>query len=135
MNIFPTIFRVFKVPENDSKHYIEMERFDNDITYLIMNILPKKVIDEMGRVLQIKEDLFALFQYKIPSTFDQNVMGWRLQDINDVRIDTIIGKFKSSNLTYAIYTKFINLYKRELDKILPIINDQLFILRSKLGGH
>ena len=43
-----------------------------------------------------------------------------------------VTRFSNSRLTFKTYDDFIKLYKIALDKYLPMINEQLFILRYRL---
>lgn len=177
-HIFPEIYSYFTFSDNPvpSQHFIEMERFNGDVTDLIMRILPKMCISFMNLDPGVASDLYQLFEFKIPTTMADPRLGLRfhftpiiihiINNIDTVEIpktqeqlaelgkrngikveewttvkdiqrtvkkfQEFVAKFSASNLTKQTYDEFITLYKTTLNKYLPMINEQLFVLRYRL---
>lgn len=182
-HIFPEIHSYFNFLDNPnpSQRFIEMERFDGDVTDLLMHILPKMCISLMNLDENDAKDLIQIFEYKLPSTIQDPRLGLRfyftpiirhiIKNLNehgvpdtqedlariaqkeDIKLDSwikindiqntvktfrsFVTKFSTSKLTSKIYNDFINLYITVLNKYIPMINEQMFVLRYRLleTGH
>lgn len=111
-NIFPEIYRSFKFASDPSqKIYIEMERFDCDVTDMLMDKLPKLVIESMNLDQKTSEQLFDIVRMKMPSTVPSDVYGIM---------------FTMSPLTIKIVEN-----RKTLE--LPNTDDELVKLGDKLG--
>jgi hypothetical protein len=85
----------------DGKKYLIMERFDNDITHIYFNLLPKIVLENMNLSKNTTEDMKMIFDIKTPS----------LNPIipKDAQIN-ILATISATNkeITLELYDMFIN---------------------------
>ena len=66
-HIFPEIYRYFRIADDPKKGeiFIEMERFDGDLSDLIQYSLPRMIIKNMGLENDVIDDLIQLYETKL----------------------------------------------------------------------
>lgn len=139
-HIFPEIYNYYKITNEPSRILIEMERFDNDVTYLLMEYLPHICARSMGLDQQIETDLLNILWYKMPSTnynprFDiVYPLNQKVDEpsVKNDKCDKFVEEFANSMLTLSIYNEFMKIYIEALNLYLPMINEQIFVLQYRL---
>ena len=140
--IFPTIYsyNMFR----GSKYCIEMTRFDGDITDVLMNFIPLKLIASNEHLSQFeKDDLFELFRTKIPTTYNEynplivrsigRFVGANLylsknnfnEQLTSDLMNYLKKRFANSTITMEMYEQFMKLYNKELQRVLPLIVNRI----------
>lgn len=69
-HIFPDIHNIYEKENGNS--FVEMEKFDGDITDFLYKIIPKMILDELNVTDEIKQDLWKAYRCKIPKTMDDD---------------------------------------------------------------
>ena len=144
-NIFPKIYFIHKL---NRTCYIEMEKFDGDLTDLIYNILAKYCINKIEGINETqKEMMYNMFYALIPKTFNwlpvdelaltlfgnrnkelrENVLSFILD--NEPIRDYVTIKSKNGNYIVSPYMT-INLFFVKMNTIYPIFN----LIQSGVSG-
>lgn len=119
MHIFPTIY------ETKNERHVLMERFDGDITDLLFKVLPRKILDDMEAINpNLQNDIYLIFRGLMNHTMKND-------DSFTYNIE-LLEKLKESKLTLQTYLNFFNFFKKELNKILPFIQNQILLLHIQL---
>ena len=72
--IFPIIYSITTFKKSV---YTEMERFDGDVTDLLLHMLPKEIIKTMGFSEQIQDDILFIYETMIPRTEGRQIeLSW-----------------------------------------------------------
>lgn len=66
--IFPKIHKVYKY---DTNHYVEMDRLDGDLTSLLFEKIPQKILQTMDTIS--KDEMYKLFNNLIPKILKNEI--------------------------------------------------------------
>ena len=125
-HIFP---KIYDITEFNGKTFIEMERFDGDLSYLLLKVCSKKVCNEM----QIDIELCDLFirllliqhQYSPSQIEDINTL---IKDLNTY----IVNPDPKQNHYFESYKKFLVKLQEEWKIIIPILINEIIKLEFGL---
>jgi hypothetical protein len=156
--IFPEIYSITVF---NGSNYTEMERFNGDLTDLIMHLLPKEILNRMGLSEDLKDDILFIYEAMIPKTSDRefflrhfdnasmylyehptaniseipNFPAWKSEKNikEEVQMfDKLSKRLHKSDVTYDQYKRFINRLIDELKRMIPEITKQIFMLQYEL---
>jgi hypothetical protein len=141
-NIFPEIYQIYTIDKNQ---YIEMEKFDGDVTDLLLHKSINIILKQININDQQRSDIKFLYNAMTPyTTLPQGPNFWMYNFTylpNDSTIQETIksenfidlaNRLKNSTITSNMYDLFFNHLQDFLTKIIPEVTKQIFMLRYSL---